>query len=175
VIALGRRAWLFAGSQRGGERAAFVYGLIVTAKLNDVDPLAWARRCARPHAEPACLSLAGATPLELGRSAKPSIEGRLMARDTVFYSLSQVAAMIEEDVELIEVAIGSDTIDYSEMIHVVDGTDEGIAALTARGIDNLRDFLADVRSWTGGVRQYLVDQQCEPDMIDRVMVAQRRS
>ena len=40
-VALGRKAWLFAGSDRGGERAAFVYSLIATAKLNDVDPQAW--------------------------------------------------------------------------------------------------------------------------------------
>jgi transposase len=40
-IALGRRAWLFAGSDRGGERAAFMYSLIVTAKMNDIDPQAW--------------------------------------------------------------------------------------------------------------------------------------
>jgi transposase len=40
-IALGRKAWLFAGSDRGGERAAAMYSLIVTAKLNDVDPRAW--------------------------------------------------------------------------------------------------------------------------------------
>jgi transposase len=40
-IALGRKAWLFAGSDRGGERAAVVYSLIATAKLNDVDPQAW--------------------------------------------------------------------------------------------------------------------------------------
>ncbi len=40
-IALGRRAWLFAGSDRGGERAAFMYTLIGTAKLNDIDPQAW--------------------------------------------------------------------------------------------------------------------------------------
>ncbi len=40
-IALGRKAWLFAGSDRGGERAAFMYTLIGTAKLNDVDPQAW--------------------------------------------------------------------------------------------------------------------------------------
>lgn len=40
-IALGRKAWLFAGSPRGGERAAFMYSLIVTAKMNDVDPQAW--------------------------------------------------------------------------------------------------------------------------------------
>ena len=40
-IALGRKAWLFCGSDRGGQRAAIMYGLITTAKLNDVDPQAW--------------------------------------------------------------------------------------------------------------------------------------
>jgi len=40
-IALGRKAWLFAGSPRGGERAALMYSLIVTARMNDVDPQAW--------------------------------------------------------------------------------------------------------------------------------------
>jgi hypothetical protein len=40
-IALGRKAWLFAGSDRGGQRAAFIYSLIATAKMNDVDPQAW--------------------------------------------------------------------------------------------------------------------------------------
>jgi transposase len=40
-IALGRKAWLFAGSDRGGERAAAMYTLISTAKLNDIDPQAW--------------------------------------------------------------------------------------------------------------------------------------
>jgi transposase len=40
-IALGRKSWLFAGSDRGGERAAVMYTLIVTAKLNGIDPQAW--------------------------------------------------------------------------------------------------------------------------------------
>ncbi len=40
-IALGRKSWLFAGSDRGGMRAAAMYSLIVTAKLNDIDPQAW--------------------------------------------------------------------------------------------------------------------------------------
>jgi transposase len=39
--ALGRKSWLFAGSDRGGHRAAFMYSLFVTAKLNDIDPQAW--------------------------------------------------------------------------------------------------------------------------------------
>ena len=40
-IALGRKAWLFAGSDRGGERAAFMYTLIGTAKLNGIEPQTW--------------------------------------------------------------------------------------------------------------------------------------
>jgi transposase len=40
-IALGRKSWLFCGSDRGGQRAALMYSLIVTAKMNDVDPQAW--------------------------------------------------------------------------------------------------------------------------------------
>ena len=40
-IALGRKSWLFCGSDRGGLRAAAMYSLIVTAKMNGVDPQAW--------------------------------------------------------------------------------------------------------------------------------------
>lgn len=40
-VPLGRKAWLFCGSDRGGQRAAVIYTLIGTAKLNDIDPQAW--------------------------------------------------------------------------------------------------------------------------------------
>ena len=40
-LALGRKSWLFAGSERGADRAAVMYTLIGTAKLNEVDPQAW--------------------------------------------------------------------------------------------------------------------------------------
>ena len=40
-VPLGRKAWLFCGSDRGGERAAVLYTLIQTARLNNVDPQAW--------------------------------------------------------------------------------------------------------------------------------------
>ena len=40
-LALGRRSWLFASSEPGGQRAAFMYSLIGSAKLNGVDPQAW--------------------------------------------------------------------------------------------------------------------------------------
>ena len=40
-FALGRKSWLFAGSDRGADRAAFMATLLNSAKLNDVDPHAW--------------------------------------------------------------------------------------------------------------------------------------
>lgn len=40
-VAVGRRNWTFAGSDEGGRRAAALYTLIETAKLNDIDPHAW--------------------------------------------------------------------------------------------------------------------------------------
>jgi hypothetical protein len=42
-VALGRKNYLFAGSDAGGERAAAMYTLVQTAKLNDVDPEAYLR------------------------------------------------------------------------------------------------------------------------------------
>ena len=54
AIAVGRRNWTFAGSDEGGRRAAALYTLIATAKLNDVDPQAWlADILARLHDHPA--------------------------------------------------------------------------------------------------------------------------
>jgi transposase len=40
-IAVGRRNWTFAGSDGGGHRAAALYTLVETCKLNEVDPRAW--------------------------------------------------------------------------------------------------------------------------------------
>ncbi len=53
-IALGRKSWLFCGSDRGGQRAAILYSLIVSAKMNDIDPQDWlAHVLARLPAYPA--------------------------------------------------------------------------------------------------------------------------
>lgn len=54
AVALGRKNWLFAGSDRGGERAAAVYSLIETARLNGIDPQAYlADVIARINSHPA--------------------------------------------------------------------------------------------------------------------------
>ncbi len=42
-VALGRKNWLFAGSDAGGQRAALIYSLIETCKLNGIDPEAYLR------------------------------------------------------------------------------------------------------------------------------------
>lgn len=43
AVALGRKNYLFAGSNAGGERAAAIYSLIGSAKLNGLDPEAYLR------------------------------------------------------------------------------------------------------------------------------------
>jgi transposase len=42
-IACGRKSWMFCGSDRGGQRAALMYSLIATCRMNNVDPEAWLR------------------------------------------------------------------------------------------------------------------------------------
>ena len=61
-IALGRKSWLFAGSDRGGTRAADVYTLIITAKLNNVDPRAWLADVLRRIADQPARNLADLLP-----------------------------------------------------------------------------------------------------------------
>jgi len=103
-------------------------------------------------------------------------ESSLMARVTHAYSIGHVAKMIGESLELIEVVSWtSDNIDYGEMIHVHDGSEEGITTFTDRGIESLQEFLADVRTWNGGIRQFLIDQQCEPEVIERIMANEQKT
>jgi len=61
-IALGRKSWLFAGSDRGGERTAVMLTLIQTAKLNDVDPQAWLADVLRRIADHKITALAALLP-----------------------------------------------------------------------------------------------------------------
>jgi len=42
-IAIGKKNWLFAGSERAGKRAAAIQSLLATAKINDLEPYAWLR------------------------------------------------------------------------------------------------------------------------------------
>lgn len=93
-----------------------------------------------------------------------------MARSRVIYTLKEVAGMIGENLELIEeVTANSDNIDEGEMLHVSDGSEYGTTALTADGVEGLQELLADIRTWKGGIRQFLLDERGDPEMIERVM------
>lgn len=99
-----------------------------------------------------------------------------MARATLVYAIEYVASLIGEDLELLEeIASNSDNIDDGEMIHVHDGVGKGITTFTDRGIESLQEILADIRASQGGPRQFLVDCQCAPEMIERVMANEPKS
>ncbi|MET3616368.1 hypothetical protein ABID16_004722 [Rhizobium aquaticum] len=93
-----------------------------------------------------------------------------MARSRFIYTLKEVAGMIGENLELIEeVTANSDNIAEGELLYVRDGSEDGTKGLTENGVDDLRDLLADIRTWDGGIRQFLLDERCDPEMIERVM------
>jgi hypothetical protein len=93
-----------------------------------------------------------------------------MARSRFIYTLKEVASMVGENLELIEeVTANSDNIAEGELVYVRDGSEDGTKGLTESGIDDLRSLLADIRTWDGGIRQFLVDEQCDLEMIERVM------
>lgn len=98
----------------------------------------------------------------------------MMARVTQVYGIDEVARRIGESRELIEViSWNEDNIDYGELIRVHNGTDESLVTFTQRGIESLQEFLADVRTWGGGIRQFLIDELCEPDVIDVIMAHEK--
>ena len=43
MVAIGRKNWMFAGSEAGAERAAIIYSLVASCKLNGLDPFAYFR------------------------------------------------------------------------------------------------------------------------------------
>lgn len=99
-----------------------------------------------------------------------------MARPTHVYTIGYVATLIGENLELLqEIASNSDNIDYGEMIHAHDGSEEGITTFTDRGVESLKEFLADIRTWEGGVRQFLADDQCDPQKIERIIADEPKS
>lgn len=54
-------------------------------------------------------------------------------------------------------------------VYVSDGSEDGTNGLPENGIDELQSLPADIRTWDGGIRQFLIGAQLVPTMIDRVM------
>lgn len=93
-----------------------------------------------------------------------------MGRTTSVYTITHVATMLGEDVKLLEeIACNDDNLDYGDIVTIWTGDDETITSFTDGGIDTLRAFITDVRTWPGGIRQFLADSLCEPDVIERIM------
>lgn len=90
----------------------------------------------------------------------------MMGRFTHVQSIAEVAKTIGE--HLIEVvSANSDNIGYGEMIWFDDGSEDGVKTFTNRGIECLKELLADIRTWNGGILGFLHDQKCDPDLIKR--------
>lgn len=111
----------------------------------------------------------GITAVALDAGERP-MRGCVIARSRFIYTLKEVASMIG-NLELIEEVIAnSDNIAEGELVYVRDGTEDGTKGQTENGNDDLQSLLAGIRTWDGGIRQFLVDEQCDPEMIDSVMV-----
>jgi len=72
AVALGRKNYLFAGSDRGGERAAAIYSLIGTAKLNDLDPEAYLREVLSRVADHPINRIEGLLPWNIAAVSSPT-------------------------------------------------------------------------------------------------------
>lgn len=77
-IAVGRRNWTFAGSDAGGERAAAIYSLIETAKLNGLDPEDYLRHAIQHIADHPVNRIAELLPWNLA-DIRPRLDQRLAA------------------------------------------------------------------------------------------------
>jgi hypothetical protein len=93
-----------------------------------------------------------------------------MARSKHIYTLKEVAVMIGENLELLEeITDNPDNIADGEMFYVRDGSEDGTKGLTENGVNDLQELLADIRTWDGGIREFLISEQCNPEMIKRIL------
>ena len=74
AVALGRKNYLFAGSDTGGERAAAIYSLVGSAKLNGLDPEAYLREVLTRIADHPITRIEALLPWNIAASLPPAIE-----------------------------------------------------------------------------------------------------
>jgi hypothetical protein len=74
AVALGRKNYLFAGSDAGGERAAAIYSLVGSAKLNGLDPEAYLREVLTRIADHPINRIEELLPWNVAASLPPAVE-----------------------------------------------------------------------------------------------------
>jgi len=110
--------------------------------------------------------------MELDASGQNRGASRLMSS---LYTISYVAKMIGENTELVEVvSANSDNIDDGEMFTMWTSQEDGIIAFTDRGIECLKEFLADLRTTSAGIREFLVAENCSQEKITRIIAHELR-
>ena len=140
VWPLAGKAWLFCGSDRGGQRAAMMYSLIVTAKMNHVDPQAWLADVLSRIASHPVHRLDELLPWNWRPNHRlaPGPGGLIMHVNKVHSvkTIDRVARELGESVDwLFDVADEMDTEDG--VIWVYGDTDDGVMAFTDFGIETL--------------------------------------
>jgi hypothetical protein len=88
-MCLGRKNWLFAGSDSGGERAAAAYSLIESAKLSGLDPEDYLRQVLARIADHPVKQVDEALPWNMS-----SVRARLDQRDEVFETLPNASTRL---------------------------------------------------------------------------------
>jgi IS66 C-terminal element len=137
---------LFAGSDRGGQRAAAMYSLIVTAKMNDVDPQAWLADVLAHIAEHPVLRLDELFAVELAcRSGSDQPGSLAVAAISAVFTIGYVAKQLGEDEDwLHELSISMFPEDGCLYVYGVG--EDGVTAFTEYGIECLKQIVDDERA-----------------------------
>jgi hypothetical protein len=92
-----------------------------------------------------------------------------MATITSVFTINHIAKKLGEDPELLEAIVSNDdNLSYGSIISVYDDSDEAITTLTADGIDELRQMLADARQSTHEWNDFLDSFVDDEELIARV-------
>ena len=91
------------------------------------------------------------------------------------YEISYAAEMIDENSEIVDVISANlDNIDDGEMFTMWTSHEHGFIALTDRGIEGLKAFLADLRTSPIGIREFLVAENSSQETITRIIAHEPR-
>src|SRR5262249_26304727 len=143
-IALGRKSWLFAGSDRGGERAAVMLTLIHTAKLNGVDPQAWLADVLARIADHKISDLAALLPWNWRRAIPSRPRCLTVAAPAHAVTIRRAAEIFGEDEELLW-DMATDMEPERGRLWISDTDDQQTVAFTPDGMEYLREMLPEYK------------------------------